>query len=146
MRKIILTQQKTKRWEALEKDTLVTAGIIYEPIDRYLERATDFTDIPKKNPDNYIKNAVECPVCKGYGKWNLTLNAYGEGKHFQSSCFQCNGWGYVNGETTDATCVHVNKELSSAQCKEKNIVHYGNCWHVVECTKCGHITSYDSSG
>jgi uncharacterized protein with PIN domain len=43
-------------------------------------------------------------------------------------------------------CNHQYVECSHERVKEKGIRHFGNCWHVTECTKCGHIYSYDSSG
>lgn len=42
-------------------------------------------------------------------------------------------------------CDHENVELSQAECRERGIQHMGRCWHVVECTKCGHVEAYDSS-
>ena len=42
-------------------------------------------------------------------------------------------------------CKHKYRELSQKECKEKNIPHYGNCYHVSECSECGHIFSVDSS-
>lgn len=42
-------------------------------------------------------------------------------------------------------CDHDNRELSQQECQKRGIKHMGRCWHVVECTKCGHIESYDSS-
>jgi len=85
-----------------------------------------------------------CPVCKGYGGWNLTLNAYGPGKHFRASCSQCNGWGWVTEEDRD--CIHEVEELSMAQCREIKVMHFGNCYHVYRCLKCGQISAVDSSG
>ena len=85
----------------------------------------------------------ECPVCKGYGGWHLTLNAYGEGKHFDGHCSQCNGWGWVREEDL---CIHEMREISQRECRERGIRHFGMCWHVLECRKCGRIRSYDSSG
>lgn len=43
-------------------------------------------------------------------------------------------------------CQHDYVELSPQTCRERGITHYGNMWHVTECTKCGNIDSYDSSG
>lgn len=42
-------------------------------------------------------------------------------------------------------CKHDNRELSMKECREKNIWHAGNCWHVYLCKKCGHIEGHDSS-
>ena len=42
-------------------------------------------------------------------------------------------------------CEHTNRELSVDECRERRIRHMGRCWHVVECTKCGHVEAYDSS-
>lgn len=43
-------------------------------------------------------------------------------------------------------CDHNYKELSVEEAKKRGIIHWGMCYHVLECSKCGHIISYDSSG
>ena len=43
-------------------------------------------------------------------------------------------------------CEHTYRELSKSECGERNIPHFGMCYHVAECTKCKYIDSYDSSG
>jgi hypothetical protein len=102
---------------------------------------TNFTDMEvKEDPGvkypGYFKNgSVKCPVCKGYGGSVLQVDAYGKGKHFQCFCSQCNGWGWVDANSADATCVH--------EWDEKNI---GNCLHLWTCTKCGQSREVDSSG
>lgn len=105
----------------------------------YLERATSFVGFEKKAKSS----AYECPLCKTYGGWNLLVDAYGKGKHFNASCFQCNGWGWVT--ELDKDCIHDFKELGGKECRERNIVHWGMCWHVQECIKCKRIISYDTS-
>lgn len=114
----------------------------------YLEQATNFDDMVVKPPktQGHTDNLIECPVCKGYGGWNLRLNAYGAGKHFQAFCSQCWGWGWVVKGSKDSKCIHEMMELSQEECENKGIKHWGNCWHVTECKKCGEINSYDSSG
>ena len=109
----------------------------------FLQDATDFTDmLVKVRPDLRTDGArkpgtfVLCPVCKGYGGWNLTLNAYGAGRHFQAFCRQCWGWGWVE-PGTDATCVHTFVEIAPDQ--------PWRCWHTIRCTTCGETRSYDSS-
>lgn len=42
-------------------------------------------------------------------------------------------------------CKHEYKELSQEECRERNIQHYGRCYHVSECKKCGYINAVDSS-
>lgn len=102
-----------------------------------------FNDISKRTPQN--SNVVECPVCHGFGMWNLRLDAYGPGKHFQCSCFQCNGWGYVERNSKDASCIHEYRELTQQESRDKGITHFGRCYHVYECKKCGNYTATDSS-
>ena len=44
-------------------------------------------------------------------------------------------------------CAHeYGRELSQAECRQRGIGHYGNCWHVYECPKCHETFSVDSSG
>lgn len=43
-------------------------------------------------------------------------------------------------------CKHQEvKEFSPKECREKGIPHWGNCWHVYECKRCGKIWAEDSS-
>jgi hypothetical protein len=83
---------------------------------------------------SHIKNPVLCPVCAGHGGWHLKLDAYGPGRHFNANCFQCNGWGYVAGDSDNATCIHTFVERT-----------VGRCLHEHTCTKCGEKRIYDSS-
>jgi hypothetical protein len=117
-----------------------------------------FVDHPRQQPDPLIGHIYECPMCHGYGGWNLMINVLKlpEGyedtalnrhkyRHRTTTCPQCNGWGYVGQQ--DATCIHTfDRELDLAECRHRNIYHAGNCWHVYECSKCGKIVSRDSSG
>lgn len=128
----------------------------------FLPTATNFTDMSiLPAPTGYpckAEDATLCPVCKGYGGWVLTLNAYPLPKgyedtaenrakyvHFRAHCSQCNGWGWVKSDSPDAQCVHEYKELSQESARAKGIAHHGMCWHVYECAKCGHAMSQDSS-
>jgi hypothetical protein len=40
---------------------------------------------------------------------------------------------------------HSYVELSLAECRKRRIFHGGNCYHVSECSGCGHVRSVDSS-
>jgi len=116
----------------------------------YLEDGTNFDGMEKQSQEEYDKHfrhrSVPCPACKGYGGWNLRLDAYGKGRHFQCGCSQCNGWGYVAEGSPDHLCLHTMKELSYEEARKRGINHYGRCYHVYECTKgCGTIRGYDSS-
>lgn len=42
-------------------------------------------------------------------------------------------------------CQHEYHELSRSECISHDIYHAGLCFHVLECSKCHNITSYDSS-
>lgn len=42
-------------------------------------------------------------------------------------------------------CDHDYKELSVDDADKRGIYHARRCYHVVECKKCGHVMSYDSS-
>lgn len=42
-------------------------------------------------------------------------------------------------------CQHKYNELTIAQCRERSLYHAGRCYHVYECSECGHIMSQDSS-
>lgn len=113
----------------------------------YLPDATDFTDMVKKElPGSTYPSmsdyTIECPKCHGYGGWNLKLNAYGKPgdapnmRHFRAFCSQCWGWGWVE-PGLNADCLHEFKEIAPDQ--------PWRCWHTIECVKCGHKRSYDSS-
>jgi hypothetical protein len=98
-----------------------------------------FQDVPVQPRPQYgvsgATNVQPCHVCKQHGKYNLTLNAYGIGKHFQGTCPQCNGWGWVAAGSKSATCTgHEWKSESIAMCQ-----------HKLTCTKCGDVWFTDSS-
>jgi len=42
-------------------------------------------------------------------------------------------------------CVHKYRGIAPSECRERGISHVGRCYHVSECTECGHIRSVDSS-
>ena len=48
------------------------------------------------------------------------------------------------GPQAPGECVHQMRELSQKECKARNIEHWGMCWHVYECWKCGLIRAVDS--
>jgi hypothetical protein len=107
-------------------------------------------DIVKKDKINFEQNhaviGTECPLCKGYGDWILQENPKDGIEYWhQEHCEQCNAWGYVESGSKDASCVHEMRELGTAECREKDIQHFGMCYHVYECIKCGTVNSYDSS-
>lgn len=135
------------KWKDVEKyhDKLATLDS-----QGHLQDATNFDGIKIKPRQTCTCNdptkVVECPVCHGHGNWNIDLHAYGKNQHFQAFCSQCWGWGWVLKDSKDATCIHEFNEISQKECKEIGIAHFGNCWHVEKCKKCGVISSYDSSG
>lgn len=91
---------------------------------------TAYEGLEKRVPQGAASH--ECPKCKGHGGWILRKNAYGEGKHFMSSCSDCNGWGYT---AAPVTCIH---DWDSG----KNV---GRCLHTYTCVKCGVKQTVDSS-
>jgi hypothetical protein len=42
-------------------------------------------------------------------------------------------------------CDHKYRELSREESAKKGRTHHGMCYHIEECTTCGHIWEYDSS-
>jgi len=103
-----------------------------------------FVDWAKRSPEYGMTK--ECPRCKGYGGWNLQLNAYKlrEGMadtqdtrhlfcHFRQHCGTCNGWGYVhpNMNCTGHDWVFVQ--------------NLGRCYNRYKCKHCDAISDVDSS-
>ena len=76
---------------------------------------------------------VECGKCKGFGGWNLTLDAYGPGRHFRASCHNCTGWGYV--EASQGSHVH----------EWDNGEYISRCNTLYTCKACGTKRAVDSS-
>lgn len=87
--------------------------------------------------EKYHKSSALCPKCLGKGEI--------KNDKFISVCGQCNGWGYVEAGSLDATCIHEYSEMTWQECKERGIYHGGNCYHVIECAKCKQVSAYDSS-
>lgn len=102
-------------------------------MDRFLPAATDFTDIPLRP---VREGHVPCPKCHGHGRWNLLLNEYGPGKHFQQGCSQCWSWGDVKADSLDVTCLHTWTPIAPSQ--------PWRCWHTDRCTTCGTTRDYSS--
>jgi RecJ-like exonuclease len=111
--------------------------------------------LTKDDPDAFLDHVLRepygdltkiCPVCKGYGGWNLRLNAYPlNGKedtaenrhkfsHFRCSCSHCNGWGYVHPKED---CVGHTWQF---------VKNTGNCLNLYKCALCGKLWEIDSSG
>lgn len=107
-----------------------------------------------EHPDAFVDHVLRepsgdltklCPTCKGYGGWNLRLNAYplhdredtAENRHkfshFRASCSHCNGWGYVH--QTENCPGH----------EWKHVRNTGNCLNLYRCTVCGKEWEIDSS-
>ena len=42
-------------------------------------------------------------------------------------------------------CDHTYVEKSQDWCRERDITHFGMCYHVYECSKCKHVIAQDSS-
>ena len=95
-------------------------------------------EIEKRTPLNFMtkdEGFAECPECQGYGGWHLIWNAYGEGKHFNCHCSNCNGRGYTQMEPgTEKGCQH---EFTTK-------IKLGNCYYRYVCAKCGTVHDIDS--
>ena len=88
----------------------------------------------------------ECPVCKGFGGWNLRVNAYSmppgyadtaenrhQQVHFRTMCGHCNGNGYVT------------PEESCKGHKWSFLKNLGNCYNRYKCVHCVKTEDVDSS-
>jgi DnaJ-class molecular chaperone len=108
----------------------------------FLAKGADYSDMPlKPNPNTCGWTSMKgdysvCPSCEGHGGWNLELDAFGPGKHFQAGCLQCSGWGWVKANSPSATCVHDWEEIPTGRMFDNH----------VRCKKCNHSEHYDSSG
>jgi len=76
-----------------------------------------------------------CPKCQGHGRWNLSLNNYGPGVHFQAVCRQCNEYGWVKKGSPNSKCIH--RWVHSRPGK-------WNCTHYEKCSECGIEVFIDS--
>jgi hypothetical protein len=119
-----------------------------KPGDEGCFQDMEIKPLPKLRWEDMIDYTTPCPVCKGYGGWNLKLNAYPNNPtnpHFRQHCPQCNGWGYVKKGSTDETCVpHEMKEVAGSSLNPPR--PQWNCYHYYVCQKCGKIEEVDSSG
>ena len=108
---------------------------------QYLDETSPdaFKDFPYRNIPVGTK---VCDRCKGFGGWNLRLNAYPLHSrkntpinrhlysHFRASCNSCWGHGYI---TPDQECPKPVQYIGHV---------YGDGW---KCKQCGKKTSVDSS-
>lgn len=104
-----------------------------------------FENMTRRNP---VRNlTMECPVCKGHGAFHLSHNPdtrNGCYPYFDASCGQCNGWGYVDPNSIDASCIHKWKGLSYEESKARGLRterSYSNC----VCNNCDTVMGVDSS-
>lgn len=115
-------------------------------VNTYLSAGQSHESFVLKSPLPKFNRTFICPMCHGYGGWNLRVDAYGPGKHFDASCSQCDGYGFVRPNSLDATCIHERVELFQKECQHLGISHYGMFCHVYRCKKCGDTITQDSSG
>lgn len=110
-----------------------------------------FLGMECKTPEPEYELTAVCPQCSGYGGWHLTLDAYGKGKHFDGSCSNCDGWGYV--EPENAGHIHqfvgMDEQAANKLRAKKGLAPasytYGNCCHNSICKICGQYHFIDSS-
>ena len=63
---------------------------------KIVPEASNFQGLaPKPSPTFYKGPVKKCPTCKGYGRWNIILHAFGENKHCLAPCYSCWGFGWV---------------------------------------------------
>jgi|WetSurSiteA1Bulk_404760.scaffolds.fasta_scaffold116627_1 hypothetical protein len=104
-----------------------------------------------KKMNNYSPDFVEYrQVLFKNDKLNEWLNKYYQGIHIywfhdEALAFVHDYWGKKT-YFFRIGCNHEYRELGSQECRERGITHWGNCWHVYECKKCGHSMAQDSSG
>jgi hypothetical protein len=84
-----------------------------------------------RNSDNKLKNSIDIKLYLYYDGTGVGISSdYSEGKiHYYKF----------------SICEHSFRELSIKECNERKIAHWGRCFHVYECEKCGFIESHDSS-
>ena len=96
---------------------------------------------------NRYPHYVSCPVCKGHGAWHLAYYPNTRKDFYaylDASCSQCFGWGYVDPNTVDATCVHEWVQLSSEEASKRGL-YTRRCWTNHKCVHCDKIMGVDSS-
>jgi hypothetical protein len=91
-----------------------------------------FLDHAIQERTSYTKDFFVCPKCQAHGGWNLTVDAYGPGKHFRCVCPVCYGTGYTKSATP---CEH-DWQFS------RNL---GRCYNEYICRKCNAVDKVDSS-
>lgn len=99
-----------------------------------LPEATNFDDMVKREQAFAFSFPHECPLCKGFGGWNLNLPKEPGGRRDRASCRQCNGMGYV-GER-DLKCIHLMKRVGQFK--------VGATLHSMRCINCGKEEIQDS--
>lgn len=116
-----------------------------------IDDANALLGMERKEPEPKYRLTALCPKCRGFGGWHLRLNAYGAGKHFDCSCSNCLGWGWV--EPENAGHVHSFAGMEEAKANafraSKGLpparYTYGRCCHNSICTICGGHRFTDSS-
>lgn len=99
----------------------------------------DFRQMYEKDKDG--KRAYNAPYTSGklFFFWNKTgigiVDTYEDKKYNAKKILRFFKFG----------CEHKYRELSREESAKKGRTHFGRCYHIEECTTCGHIWEYDSS-
>lgn len=104
-----------------------------------------FENMSRRSPERNL--TLECPKCKGYGAWHLSADENYRKRsypYFDASCGQCHGWGFVDPNTNDATCMHEWRGLTYEESKALNLFT-ARCWHNSVCVHCDKTMGVDSS-
>lgn len=65
--------------------------------------------------------------------------------HFNMGFAMANEWRTGKVRYFQFGCDHAWKEISQAECHTRKISHFGRCYHVSVCEKCGNVWAVDSS-
>lgn len=104
-----------------------------------------FEGMKLRSPEREL--TLPCPVCKGHGGYHLSHDPSARNPHyayFDACCGQCHGWGYVDPNSLDASCLHEWKELTYEESKTRNL-YTARCWHNSVCVNCNKVMGVDSS-
>jgi hypothetical protein len=108
-----------------------------KPAQTHDERYLGLTRQPYRTD---IDRAVMCPRCHGYGKFHLSINTFGPGRHSTISCGVCFEEGWVTPEQAD--CYNTNGhtfQTVAAKYEGRTEVQYR------QCTKCKATEIIDGS-
>ena len=134
-----------------------------EILEQYRKDFGDYNDIPQNlkeiTPEEFAKSKfftyspehiehrqMKVPPADPNNKWGWRLKDIKLYTFFDKTGIGISNDGGKVTYYSFCVCEHEYEELSPSAARALGHQHFGNCYHVIRCSKCGYVQEYDSSG